>query len=378
MRKVSNYPIDGVFNGGWSAKLTVARIILRTMKTTSTNILKSWKEKIVSFLRDPLFLSRWVSPYHPQRETNRISVAAHVGGYRRRLYPHESEIRMFVEDMHSGIMPFTRLHRGQSQFDVHLDPNRDGLEALIAEALHGDRYDLTDTLCDFIREAAQSLFFYGRIAYEIVYECDVDGRVLKFSFASINPLSITRIFDRYLQLIPWWVARRSHVKAGIRRIPKDKMLYIELPQELGGRKGIEKILKRLSALGKELIPDFHMSAMKENRNIGFDLNKYTKEKYLEKARITRHLGWNQRKIPDNEILEYYSLYRRLKFALSQAIVREQLLEAINQAINGPLLNLGTKILMEGIPNSKQIAAEFQVLKAGNLEFQELFKRTTIE
>ena len=46
------------------------------MKTTPNNIFLNFKEKITSFLKDPLFLSRWVDPYYPRRETTRISVAA--------------------------------------------------------------------------------------------------------------------------------------------------------------------------------------------------------------------------------------------------------------------------------------------------------------
>lgn len=284
---------------------------------------------------------------------------------------------MFIEDMHNGIMPFNRLQQGQHQFSVHLDPDRDEIEAIIAEALNGHRYDLTEALCDFIREATQSLFFYGKIAYEIVYETDAEGNIIKFNLESIYPLSIVKFLDCYLQVIPWWVARSSRVKAGIRKIPEEKMLYVEFPEKLGGRKEIKKILKRLAALGKELLPEFQMKAMKENRSIGFDLNEYTKEKYLEKAQITKQLGWNQRKIPDGQILEYYSLYRRLNFSLSQAIVREHLLEAINATINGPLLNLETKIVMNGISSSKQIETEFKTLQAGNLKFEDLFKRTMI-
>jgi len=350
------------------------------MKTTLSNNLKAWKKKLTYFLRDPLFLSTWVEPYYSRRESNRISVVAHGSGYGRRWYPYKSEIYMFVQDMHQGIMPFTRLHPGQSQFVARLDPSRDELETFIAEALSGRgyRYRLTDALCDFIRKAAHPLFLYGKIAYEIVHETGVDDKISKFNFVNIYPLSIRNIFGSYYQIIPWWVARDSHIKAGIYRIPKDKVLYIEFPQKLGGTKGLEKILKRLAALGKDLIPDFHMEAMKEQRNIAFDLNQYTREKYLEKAQITKHLGWNQRKVPDNEILEYYSLHRRLNFALSQAVVREHILEAINQSLNGPLLNLGTRIVMEGIPSSKEIEAEFKVLKAGNLEFEGLFKRTIID
>ena len=352
---------------------------MKNMKTTQSDNLKTWKKKLTCFLRDPLFLSRWVDPLYFHRERNRLSVSSYNIDSRSRWYPYERDISMFVEDMHNGIMPFTHIHREDSQFAVRLDPPREGLEAVIAEALGGKRrqWDLPDALCDFIREASQSLFFYGKLVYEILCETDSKGAISKFSFISVPPLSVKRVFGVGIQVIPWWVAKHSHIKVGIYRIPKKKMLYLEFPQRLGGRKGLKKILKRLDVLSKQLIPEFQMEAMKEQRNIGFDINKYVRAKYLEKAQITRRLGWNQRKVPEKELLEYYSLYRRLNFALSQAIVREHILETVNQSLNGSLLNLGTRIVIDGIPSSKQIEAQFPVLKAGNLEFTALFKITSI-
>lgn len=343
-------------------------------------ILKFWKEHIALLLKDPLFLSRWVLPYYREQESNKISVRVGSGGYKWVGYDYRGDLFMFIEDMYQGIMPFTHMRREESNFVVRLDPPINGRENLIVEALdrRSRRHSLEDALCDFIRNASHSLFIYGKITYEIVCEKDDGGNVTSFELVDIHPLSIKRIFGEFFQIIQWRIAKQSHVKVGVRKIPRKKIVYVEFPKILGGKKGLKKILRRLSVLGKELIPSFQMDAMRDNKNIGFDLNKYVKEKYLEKAQLTKALGWRQRKIPDNEILQYYAMYRNLHFSLGQAIVREHILDAINQALNGSLLNLGTKIVMEGIPSFKQIMSEFATLKNGNVDFADLYKRTTVD
>ena len=342
-------------------------------------ISKFLQEKILPFIKDPLFLSRWVLPYYREDEPNRISVSLGSGGYRWVGHDYRGDISMFIQDMYQGIMPFTHIHREGPQFTARLDPGNRELENIVAEALKQEGYqpNLTEALCDFIQSTTHSLFTYGYVTYEIVYETDANGRITSFEFVYVLPLSIRKIFDDYYQVIPWRVAKHSHVKVGIRKIPTQRLLYIEFPKELGGRRNLRNILKRLSVLGKEIIPNFQMETMKNGQNIGFDLKQYVREKYLEKAQLTKCLGWNQRKIPDDEILEYYSIYRHLHFALSQAIIRERILESVNNVLNGKILNLGVKIVMEGVPTSHQIKAEFKALRTGDLEFVKLFKRTII-
>jgi len=349
------------------------------METILNKISKFWKESILPFLRDPLFLSRWILPYRRENESNRISVRVGSGGYRWIGHDYRGDIFMFVQDMYQDIMPFTHVRGKESQFVVRTEPESYALADIIAKALSqsGYRHSLSEALCEFIRKTTHSLFIYGRAAYEIVYERDAKGRITSFEFMDICPLSLKRIFGSYFQIIPWWIAKHSHVKVGIKRIPNHKMLFIEFPKELGGRRTLKKILKRLSVLGREIIPGFQMEAMKTHQNIGFDIEEYTRTKYLEKAQLTKHLGWHQRKIPDDEILEYYSLYRHLRFSLSQAIIREHILDLINKALNGKVLNLGVKVVMQGIPTAEQIKAEFKTLRDGNLEFVKLYERTNI-
>ena len=286
---------------------------------------------------------------------------------------------MFIMDMFEGIMPYTHGGGQGSKFAVRLDREDAALERTVAGALdrQGYRHHLADALCDFMRDAAQELFTYGRAAYEIVCVPDAAGARDGFEFASIHPLSLKRFLGRYYQVIPWWVARGSHCKAGITKLPTGRIICIDFPKELGGRKQIRRILSRLTALGRILIPHFHVEAIRNNENLGFDLDEYQRAKYLEKARLTKDLGWHQRQYLDNRILEYYSVHRYLRDALSKAIIREHVLDAVNATLSDPMFNLNARIVMSGLPTADQIRSEFKRLESGNLSFKELNKRISV-
>lgn len=345
------------------------------MKISWDKILKLSKERFRLIVDKIFFLSKWETSYERRNESNQITVRLGNGGYRWPGLHYRGDVFMFIEDMHQGIMPFS-LTRREDGFEAKIIPENHEIEDMISKALEDRGYNqsLTSTAADFFRDAAQSMYTYGKIAYEIVYKRDDTGKINDFEFAHINPLSIVKIFNYYFQVIPWWVAKHSHTRVGIRIIPTNKMLYLEMPKELGGRRGLKKVLKRLAFLSKEVIPDFQMTAMKENRNVGFDVQLYSKMKYVEKGQVTKQFGWNQRKVPDRQILEYYSIFRDLKSELAQAVLREAILESINKCLNNSLLNLQTKIVLEGTNTPQLIKDELQNLQNGNLSFSALYKR----
>ena len=101
---------------------------------------------------------------------------------------------MFIQDMYQGIMPYTHEVTQGSGFAVNLDRGDAELERTVAAALCGGgyRYNLAGALRDFVRDAAQELFTYGRVAYEIVCDTDLAGVRNSFKFVSIHPLSLKK------------------------------------------------------------------------------------------------------------------------------------------------------------------------------------------
>ncbi len=345
------------------------------MKKFKSSLKKFWQKKALPFLKDPLFLSKWVTEWGRQNEPGRTTLWVN-GGYKTIVDKnYQGELFMFLQDMHQGVMPYGSRREAYS---ATLEPSNQELEQVMTEALssRGYRHRVSEGLEDFIRRTTQSLFYYTETFYELHCERDGDGKITKIKFYDNYPPSMKKIFGQYFQIIPWSAAKHAGVKAGIRKIPKEKILHIEFPKKLGGRRGLKKILKRLAKLSGTAIPDFQMKAMEKNMSSGFDLDRYTKAKYIEIAQITRKLGWNQRKFRDNDILEYYSIHRHLIFTDSQATMRQYILDKLNNALNGTVINANTEIKVDGLLTSEEIKTEFDLLEKGDLAFVDQINRTS--
>ena len=333
----------------------------------------------MSFLKDPLFLHYWSREYLSRRQDeDRLSVrTSGGGGSKRNLYSGRSF--MFIEDFHIGIMPFMLKRGEREKYKIHLNIKSPEKERLIANGISGRSYNmfLGDALCDFVRNTAQTLLLDGKVFYEIVYKKNKDEKIEEFDLVPIQPHFLFRFFNYYLQIIPWWEAKKIHTKVQIVKIPREKILEIKFPKQLGGPNNIRKITKRLSELSKEVFPKFQMQAMEEGRDIGFDVKKYYRAKELEIAKLTKNFGWNQRKTSENFTTEYYSMLRFLRTKQTEAIIREHIIAKLNKKLNQPPLNLNVNIVVENLFTVKDVVTQREKLKVGSVKFTDIFNSLDI-
>ena len=120
-----------------------------------------------------------------------------------------------------------------------------------------------------------------------------------------------------------------------------------------------------------------MDSMGKNENIGFDLNEFSKVKYLEIAKLTKEFGWNQRQRSDNYITEYYSMERFLRGKKLEAAIRTHIIEKLNEALNHSPLNLNAKIVMENLFSVHDVEKQERLLKEGNVKFTDIFNALKI-
>lgn len=345
--------------------------------------MKSLMQKIPAelkrFLNDPLFLRRWEDEwYHHQRQqTNQISLRIMSVG--RGTYPFNATSHMFIEDMYLGIMPFLSYSGEREKYPATIEPRSTAKERMIAEGISGRGYNqfLGDALCDFVRSAMQTIFQRGLAIYEIVYEKDAHGNTTSFDLEWVESSYLFKLFGNYYQVIPWWVARRSHLRVQILKIPAEKILRIELLQHYGGKRGLKRILARLGALGEQLIPRFQMKALKNNEQIHFDFKAFTRAKYLETARLTSGFGWNQRQLSGDNITEYYSMIRYLRQQRMEAEMRSLIVSNLNAALNRAPLNLGVEVSIANLPGLVQIRQQEVALRTGNVKFIDIFNAVKI-
>src|ERR1044071_7088314 len=81
-----------------------------------------------------------------------------------------AEAHMFTEDVHHGVIPYTR----QDAIQVTLIPEDENEQDLVAAALSRNRSyreRLDEAVIDFVRECAQTLMSFGKAQYELVTAC---------------------------------------------------------------------------------------------------------------------------------------------------------------------------------------------------------------
>lgn len=344
--------------------------------------LKKIKDAVLAYVRDPFLLKKWDDPdYYMMRDRNADNqLSLRTMRNRRKTYHYYGTSSMFIEDMFTGIMPFM-LNRGEREkYPVTVTPSISReKEHIIAGGISSRGYPtfFGDALCDFARSTAHILFQDGIVIYEIIYKKNEAGEIESFSFEHIEPFGLYKFFGNYYQFISWLDAKASHTKVQIIKIPKEKILRIDFPKQLGGRRKINKILKRSGDLGKELFPDFQMKAMEKQEDTGFNSNYYSEAKYLEIAALTKELGWNQRQLSTNHITEYYALLRTLRQKKVEALVRETIFAKLNEALNGSCLNFGIQVSMDNLFTTTDIKARFKTLQEGNVTFMDLFNGTNL-
>ena len=125
-------------------------------------------------------------------------------------------------------------------------------------------------------------------------------------------------------------------------------------------------------ISENVLPPFTVNSMKNNEETGFDSNEYSKDKYLEIAKLTKNFGWNQRSRKNNYTTEFYYFKRYLDSQLAFVILREHILENLNQFLNNSITNLGTTIKMEGYTTRTEIKDWRAKMLYGGLKFMDLF------
>jgi hypothetical protein len=243
--------------------------------------------------------------------------------------------------------------------------------------LPAQRAGLPGIVSEFVRESAHLLFSYGNAIYEIIYQKNDSNEIKSFELALLQPFYLFRFGKNYYQIIPWWEAKKSRTRVQIIRIPAEKILRIDFPKQYGGKRKIHSTLKRLSQLSREYIPDFQMKAIERNENIGFDLNEFVMAKYLEKAKITQHFGWDQRQYSDNYITEYYFMVRFLRKMKLEAMLRTYIISKLNEVINRAPLNLNTTISINNLFSVEKVQELEGCLKRGDVGFKKIFNALKI-
>jgi len=321
------------------------------------------------------------SPY-TQKPNTRKSVRYYLTHKRPSRDLHASLYAdMFIEDLHLGVMPIG----GRSEnpnFAVKVEPPSKEVEELIRLGLHthhGEPHNITGAICDFIDEAVHILAYYGKAYYEIIYFYDNGNKnnIEGFKIERIHNDNIKDTFGFYWQFLPKKILkdREQYLKRFI-WLPKKDLLVLSIPKALGGIRKFRRLLSELQWLSKCIIPEFAMKDMAvQKQTKGYDFSRYRENQEIFLAKITRHLGWTARGTFTERSLEFYQIYRYLKFEKSKAILREYVLNRLNESLEivGNKMGFKARLQIEGIPSHRDYDNYIKKLIDGSLQFSEAVK-----
>lgn len=282
----------------------------------------------------------------------------------------DPDVHMFTEDIHLTIMPIGGQTEKQKQFTVDFqgeEPECKKAEEIIGKLGNFDQYDKTAIVCDAVDNIAKHLAREGNAVYEIIKDAE---RTYIHGFTSYN---LYKIIFWYLQIIPpsdWGYWKKKFNWLSEKRIWK-----VRIPQKLGGARGHKRVLKRLRRYS-HLGPNFYRQDLEQgNTTKYFDFIKFIRNNEIYFNRVTKKWGWNRRDWSQKKCTEYYTFYKMIGFKYAQAILREHIIEEINQLLKS--LSIKCKIIITGLPTAKEILQTKNDIQKGNISFTQVSDKVAI-
>jgi hypothetical protein len=282
---------------------------------------------------------------------------------------------MFQEDIVTGIMPIGGFEERRTPW-VTLSPDSEDIEATVAAALSDDHYgyELDSAVGDFVRDCARALLEFGETAYELVYF--TEGQ---------NAAPTAKLRFEMIQHGTW-----TRSEGGVtQRIPRDVATRLALPEiiDIGAQYSIvfapivlrnfqiSDLKEALRQLGGGMIPRFAIENMGESSGPEFDFKRYNRTLKEAIAQVTKETGWTARSLLGDDTLEYYQLHRWLKFERFKILLRNEIIDYLNQALlkAAPILGSSTSVQIDRVPKLEDVDAAQLALTRGEKPFKELME-----
>ncbi len=279
---------------------------------------------------------------------------------------------MLTEDIDNAIIPYCS--GPKKYFLITLTNGTKDTEELITSAIsHRDYYrDFTDVVAECIRRCANEVMYFGKSEYEIVYYYgDQDkNNIVSFELSHIPNNSIRCSWRKIFQVIPADVAEERHVPTSIELDP-ERIFVFTLPKSI--QKNWPRIIESLSDLSDLLLPDFAMPDPRNSRNIPFDSSYHYLMREQALAKAAKGIGWNARYSYSENVLEFYTLYRFLKFEKFKIEFRDHLFEQLNSILAkvGKEIGFSCQLEVEGLPTLKDVQQAEKDLAGGSKQFKEI-------
>jgi hypothetical protein len=276
-------------------------------------------------------------------------------------------------------MPTWHLRR-QNTFSVTLkDADEDSGRRLLALLEQVGQYappSVAEAVCDFVESAAAQLGYTGQAAFEIVEDDGVQRLVV------ITLGRLVGIGKRFWQWLPrpnpdtdsyGYIYADGDTPEPAKRpryvsLPKGAVWVLRLPPELGTPRQHRRLLRRLEGASR-LTPGFASMSADMGRRFGYDFVTHRDASERLQERLSRRWGSVMSlQQPVGPSSEYFFIARRLAFHHARALVREHLVELLNDLL--PTLGIKGRVEVQGLATAEQIAAAIDEMHAGSISFGE--------
>ncbi|WP_338640894.1 hypothetical protein [Burkholderia pyrrocinia] len=271
-------------------------------------------------------------------------------------------IFMFVQDI-SRPMPL--LITRKKGFSVRLtgteDAQQKALQVLDDLSEHEGRSP-EEKLAHAVDTLAKGIAWEGRAQFELIPRDD--GTTF---FHQITTKRLFRLIGFAVQYLnaedrKFWQSR------ALRWVPLSAMWHIDVPSELGGRRGYKKLLsglKKFSNLG----PRFWAMDMQHRGNSSnFDITSYARSNNIFRFKLTHPWGWNCRDLSTEHKTEFYNMYRSAAAERSNCILRTHIISQINALLKR--LEINCTIVVDGLLSVEDAQRMMCELVIGELGFKE--------
>jgi len=297
----------------------------------------------------------------------------------RLMYPH-----MLIEDVHTGIMPYTRVH-GTRAYDIHLDSEDERASRLVAAALPSDygrggyrHRNLSEAVCDFVRDCAGTIMNDGQAFYELVYVLGEGGdEPVGFRLAHIPTHTVVLKGEHFVQELPPDEARHTGKPQRV-PLPEEDILSFRLPEY--ARTSYSQMMSTLALASVPPMPEWAMKvAAGLAKGPPYDLRLHRNQQVRAIALATRPIGWNARNLLADNMLEHYYLQRHVRFEEFKIQLRGEIIDTLNLGLKraGGRLGFAGSVVVKGLPTLDDIARSRAGLADGSITFKEILDAFSI-
>ncbi|HEX6292946.1 MAG TPA: hypothetical protein VFZ66_27430 [Herpetosiphonaceae bacterium] len=300
-----------------------------------------------------------------------------------------AHVWMFIDDVRQSIMPIGGRAQPGRAFTIEVTPNESAFRTIISEAFvshqHRNHYSFTQGLSEFITDIAHQLAYRGCVHYEVVPWGEPEGanptdvQILEPLLGSrrfqvvLIPGRIINIAGHTFQLIPR--VEQAQQRKRFIHLTNSQVWSVSLPEELGTPRSHRAMLRAM-ARASTTLPTFAMTQLdKPPQATDFTFRDFHEQQELAMAHETALWGWPGRSMWREQTLEYFMVYRELRFAHSMAILREHILFMMNELLQRR--QLPTRLAIKGLPTTKEVQAYIEQLHSGELSFKEALQLVDI-